>query len=103
MILVLNKIYYILDYVFGNFFSLVVLYFYNNRIYFLGKKCFDGFYSLEILDLNYNNFDEFFIVIRIFFNFKELGFYSNNIRLIFEKVFVGNFFFIIIYFYDNFI
>uniref|UniRef100_A0A674JY43 Leucine rich repeat containing G protein-coupled receptor 5 n=1 Tax=Terrapene triunguis TaxID=2587831 RepID=A0A674JY43_9SAUR len=73
----------------------------NNRIYSLGKKCFDGLHSLETLDLNYNSLDEFPTAIRTLTNLKELGFHSNNIKSIPEHAFVGNPSLITIHFYDN--
>ncbi|XP_058413611.1 leucine-rich repeat-containing G-protein coupled receptor 5 isoform X2 [Diceros bicornis minor] len=101
MTLALNKIHHIPDHAFVNLSSLVVLHLHNNRIHSLGKKCFDGLHSLETLDLNYNNLDEFPTAIRTLSNLKELGFHSNNIKLIPEKAFVGNPSLITIHFYDN--
>ncbi|XP_020660352.3 leucine-rich repeat-containing G-protein coupled receptor 5 isoform X1 [Pogona vitticeps] len=101
MTLALNKIHHIPDYAFGNLSSLVVLHLHNNKIYSMGKKCFDGLHSLETLDLNYNNLDEFPISVRSLRHLKELGFHSNNIRLIPEEAFVGNPSLTAILFYDN--
>ncbi|KAM4748557.1 leucine-rich repeat-containing G-protein coupled receptor 5 [Rhinophrynus dorsalis] len=101
MTLALNKIHYIPDHAFQNLSSLVVLHLHNNRIYSLGKKCFDGLHSLETLDLNYNNLEEFPVAIKTLKNLKELGFHSNNIKIIPEQAFAGNPSLITIHFYDN--
>ncbi|XP_001495480.4 leucine-rich repeat-containing G-protein coupled receptor 5 isoform X2 [Equus caballus] len=99
--LALNSIRHVPDGAFAELSSLVVLHLHNNRIHSLGKKCFEGLHSLETLDLNYNNLDEFPTAIRTLSNLKELGFHSNNIRLIPEKAFVGNPSLVTLQFYDN--
>uniref|UniRef100_A0A8C4LIR2 Leucine rich repeat containing G protein-coupled receptor 5 n=1 Tax=Equus asinus asinus TaxID=83772 RepID=A0A8C4LIR2_EQUAS len=99
--LALKSIRHVPDGAFAELSSLVVLHLHNNRIHSLGKKCFEGLHSLETLDLNYNNLDEFPTAIRTLSNLKELGFHSNNIRLIPEKAFVGNPSLVTLQFYDN--
>ncbi|XP_043932071.1 leucine-rich repeat-containing G-protein coupled receptor 6 [Protopterus annectens] len=101
MTLALNQIRHIPDSAFQHLSSLVVLHLHNNKIQSLGTNCFEGLHSLETLDLNYNELTEFPVAIRTLGKLQELGFHSNNIKVIPEQAFTGNPLLQTIHFYDN--